>query len=301
MERPTRVEWPTVAVAVAIAAGFAGVLVAHESMPAVVVVGLLGVLSAWYNSLQHEVIHGHPTPWRSVNTAMAVVPLGLAVPFALYRDIHLAHHQADPLTAPDTDPESFYVSVETWRRCGPIRRAMLLAMRTLTGRMVLGPPVAAMRWWRGMAVSRSPRVVVRGLTHLAGVVVVLLVVARSGLPVWMYVVGVAWWGGALSLLRSFVEHRLSETGTRSAVVRAGWFFSLLFLNNNLHHTHHARPGVPWFELPALHARMGSDELAAAGAGLYAGYGEVVRRYLFRPFDRVMVPSTPAAVSVESGR
>ena len=277
------------AVAVAIAAGFAAVLAAHESMPTLVVVALLAVLGAWYNSLQHEVIHGHPTPWRSVNTAMAALPLGLVVPFTVYRDIHLAHHRADPLTAPDTDPESFYVSVETWRRCGAVRRAMLLAMRTLTGRMVLGPPVAALGWWRRMTVTRA-------VTHLAGVALVLVVVAASGLPVWLYVVGVAWCGGALSLLRSFVEHRLPDAGTRSAVVHAGWFFSLLFLNNNLHHTHHARPGVPWFELPALHARLDADRLAAAGAGLYTGYGEIARRYLFRPFDRVIVPSDPEGVT-----
>jgi fatty acid desaturase len=272
-----------VAVAVAIAGGFAAVLAAYESLPTVVVVALLAILGAWYNSLQHEVIHGHPTPWRSVNTAMATVPLGLVVPFAVYRDSHLTHHRADPLTSPDTDPESFYVSVETWRRCGPVRRATLLAMRTLAGRLVLGPLVAATRWWRSMSVTRAA-------AHLAGVAVVLAVVAASGLPLWIYVVGVAWCGGALSLLRSFVEHRLPEAGTRSAIVHAGWFFSLLFLNNNLHHTHHARPGVPWFELPGLNTRLDADRLAAAGAGLYTGYGEIARRYLFRPFDTVVVPS-----------
>jgi fatty acid desaturase len=286
-----------VAVAVAIAGGFAAVLAAHESMPTVVVLALLAVLGAWYNSLQHEVIHGHPTPWRSVNTAMAALPIGLVVPFAVYRDVHLAHHRADPLTSPDADPESFYVSVETWRRCGPVRRAALLAMRTLAGRLVLGPLVAAMRWWRSMALARSPRIGVCAVTHLAGVAVVLGVVAAAGLPMWIYVVGVAWCGGALSLLRSFVEHRLPEAGTRSAVVQTGWFFSLLFLNNNLHHTHHARPGVPWFELPRAHARLDADRVAAAGAGLYAGYGEIARRYLFRPFDRVVVPSTPEGTAV----
>jgi fatty acid desaturase len=283
------VEWPTVAVALAIAGGFAAVLAAHESIPTVVVVALLAVLGAWYNSLQHEVIHGHPTPWRAVNTAMATLPIGLVVPFAVYRDSHLAHHRADPLTSPDTDPESFYVSVETWRRCGPVRRATLLALRTLAGRLVLGPLVATMRWWRGMVVTRSRRVVFCAVTHIAGVAVVLVVVAASGLPVWTYIVGVAWCGGALSLLRSFVEHRLSDQGTRSAVVHAGWFFSLLFLNNNLHHTHHARPGVPWFELPGLHARLDADRIAAVGAGLYTGYAEIARRYLVRPFDRVVVP------------
>lgn len=287
-------EWPTVAVATAIAAGFAAVLAGHESLPTLIVIGVLALLGAWYNSLQHEVIHGHPTPWAGVNTALATAPLGLVVPFAVYREIHLAHHRADPLTDPDLDPESFYVSAETWERCGPIRRAGLRAMRTLAGRLVLGPPAAAARWWARIVAVRSPIAVARVVAHVAAVALVLLVVRASGLPIWVYVVGVVWCGGALSLLRSFVEHRRTETGTPSAVVRAGWFFSLLFLNNNLHHTHHVRPGVPWYALPDVHAHLDADRIAAAGAGLYAGYGEIGRRYLFRPFDDLVVP--PAAAT-----
>ncbi len=62
--------------------------------------------------------------------------------------------------------------------------------------------------------------------------------------------------------------------------------ALLYLNNNLHHTHHERPGVAWYELPAVHRQMGSDAIAAVGAGLYrGGYTEVARRNMFRPFER----------------
>jgi fatty acid desaturase len=280
------------AVAVAIAAGFAGVLTGHESLPTAVVIGALALLGAWYNSLQHEVIHGHPTPWTGVNAALATAPLGLVVPFAVYREIHLAHH-------PDLDPESFYVSAATWERCGPIRRAGLRAMRTLAGRLVLGPPAAAARWWGRIVADRSPPAVARLFTHVAAVALVLLAVRASGLPIWVYLVGVVWCGGALSLLRSFVEHRRTESGTPSAVVRAGWFFSLLFLNNNLHHTHHVRPGVPWYALPDVHSRLDGVRAAAEGAGLYRGYKEVGRRYLFRPFDDLVVPPTASTTVITS--
>ena len=67
------------------------------------------------------------------------------------------------------------------------------------------------------------------------------------------------------------------------MVSAGPVMSLLFLNNNLHHTHHARPGVPWYGLPGRPLALDGDG-APRGAGLYAGYGDVARRYLFRPFD-----------------
>jgi fatty acid desaturase len=286
-----------VGVAVAIAAGFAVVLAGHESVPTPVVVGALALLGAWYNSLQHEVIHGHPTPWRIVNTALAAPPLGLVVPFGLYREIHLAHHRADPLTDPDLDPESFYVSPATWSRCGPVRRAGLRAMQTLAGRMVLGPPVSAVRWWGRIVSARNPAA--RIATHVSAVALILLGVRASGLAVWVYVVAVAWGGGALSLLRSFAEHRRADAGSPSAVVHAGWFFSLLFRNNNLHHTHHARPGVPWYGLPDVHARLDGDRAAAAGAGLYRGYGEIGRRYLFRPFDELVARPAGEATALTS--
>jgi fatty acid desaturase len=272
------------AVTMAIYAGFAAVLVWHDALPTVVVLVALAVLGAWYNSLQHEVVHGHPTPWRGVNTALAAAPIGLVVPFGVYRETHLAHHRADPLTDPDRDPESFYVSPATWARYGPLRRGAALVMQTLAGRAVFGPPVGAVRWWRRIVAVRSTADVARIVAHLAAVSLVLLVVHASGLSMWVYIAGVAWAGGALSLLRSFAEHRAQDDGTRSAVVRAGWFFSLLFLNNNLHHTHHTRPGVPWYELPDVHRELDADRAAAAGAGWYRGYGEVARRYLVRPFD-----------------
>jgi fatty acid desaturase len=171
--------------------------------------------------------------------------------------------------------------------------------------MVLGPLVQAGACWAGLAddARRSPRGALRLLTHLGGVAVVLLVVDAAGIALWVYVVGVAWVGGALSLLRSFAEHRWTASGTRSAVVNAGPAMSLLYLNNNLHHTHHQRPGVAWFRLPVEHRRLDASTEAARGAGAYAGYGDVVRRYLFRAFDAPVVTSTaspsPVGASVAS--
>ena len=242
---PQRVEWPTVAVAVTIWGGGAAVLAVHEHLPTPLTILILGVLAAWYGSLQHEVIHGHPTPWRSVNVALAGAPLGLVVPFSTYRATHLAHHRAPELTEPGLDPESFHVSAATWDRCGPLRRTALRVLRTLAGRMILGPAVQAATCWTGLAddARKSPGGAIRLLTHLGGVAVVLLIVDAAGMAPWVYVVGVAWVGGALSLLRSFAEHRWTASGTRSAVVHAGPAMALLYLNNNLHHTHHERPGV----------------------------------------------------------
>jgi fatty acid desaturase len=287
---PDRVEWPTVVVAAAIAVGFGAVLVAHEHLPLAVELAALALHGAWYNSLQHEVIHGHPTPWAGVNTALAAAPLGLVVPFSVYRRTHLEHHAAPHLTDPLTDPESFRVPDDVWARSGPLRRRLLRVSGTLAGRMALGPPSTAVRLWGGAVVARRD-----ALVHAAGVAAVVLAVWVSGLPLWVYALGVAWLGGSLSLLRSFAEHRLPPEGTASAVVRTGPLLSVLFLNNNLHYTHHARPGLPWYRLPAAHRALDGDRAAAAGAGLYDGYGEVARRYLFRPLDGTQ-PFTPRDVA-----
>jgi fatty acid desaturase len=289
---PTRVEWPTLGVAGCLAIGFGALLVWHDRLPAAAVVAGLAVLAAWYNSLQHEVIHGHPTPWRALNIGLVSLPLGLVVPFSWYRRTHLQHHRDEQLTDPDLDPESFYVSPAEWAVSGPVRRAVLWTLRTLPGRMLLGPPVLAGRLLVAAATMLRERplaTAARLARHLAGVAAVLGLVAASGLDVRLYVVAAAWLGWSISLLRSFAEHRYVDAGARSAVVRAGPAASLLFLNNNLHLTHHLRPGVPWYELPALHERLGADALAASGAGLYSGYGEVARRFLVRPFCQPVHP------------
>ena len=290
-----RIEWPTIGVAAVIGTGFVAVLAGHERIPLLVELALLAVLGAWYNSLQHEVIHGHPTPWAALNTAFGIAPLGLVVPFAAYRESHLAHHRDEHLTLPGADPESFYLAPATWQRYGVVRSVVPRAMRTLAGRLVLGPLVAAVRCWSQLAASLpTRRGAARVAGHLIGIAAVVVIVEASGLPVWVYVVGVAWGGGALSLLRSFAEHRVVDHGTQSAVVSAGRVMSLLYLNNNLHHSHHARPWVPWYELPRVHAELDADRLAAEGAGLYAGYGDIARRYLLRQFGSVAHPAIEQA-------
>jgi fatty acid desaturase len=113
--------------------------------------------------------------------------------------------------------------------------------------------------------------------------------------VWEYLVGFVVMGQSLTLLRSFVEHCAVADGTRSAVVKAGPVMSLMYLNNNLHHTHHAQPSTPWYSLPDLHRAMDSDQSAAVGAGLYSrGYLEVARRNFVKPFCQPDHPLSPGA-------
>lgn len=283
------IEWPTLAVAVAIWSGFAATLRWHDRLPAAAAIAVLGVLAAWYGSLQHEVIHGHPTAWRAFNIALVAAPVGLAYPFAWYRYTHLRHHREELLTHPDLDPESTYVSAERWATFGPARRALHWALRTAAGRMALYPIVSTLTTWRAFRPWARRDAAVVALRHAVGVAVVLAVVGATGMPLWQFAVGTAWVGSGLTSLRSFAEHRAGGIGHRTAVVRSGWFFSLLYLNNNLHVAHHHRPGLAWYRLPALHAEIGGDDIAAAGAGWYRGYASLVARHLIRPVSEPVHP------------
>ncbi len=120
-----------------------------------------------------------------------------------------------------------------------------------------------------------------------------LIIGVAGLPAVEAIIGLFYGRLVCTGLRTFAEHRWVPDGSLSAVVHAGPLASLLFLNNNLHHTHHALPGVAWFRLPTEHRRLGSDGLAAAGAGLYpGGYLELWRRFGVRSFCRPVHPAQP---------
>lgn len=284
---PSRVEWPTVVVAIGIWTLWAALVFAHRSIPWPVSVVGLAIAGGWYMSLQHEVIHGHPTPWRAANLLLAAWPIHLWLPYQEYRDSHLEHHEIE-LTVPGVDPESYYVSPQDWARSGRLRRTFLKINRTYMGRVIVGPLVRVPTYVAGQLRRATGDRVHRRiwLVHLvAAVVVGWLVFGVAGMPVWEYLVGFVWLGLSLTYTRSFLEHRaVADPAQRTAFVQSGRLFGLLFLFNNLHVTHHARPGVAWYRLPELSEELGSAEIARQGAGYYRTYREVIRRYAFRPFD-----------------
>ncbi len=254
-----------------------------------------GWLVAWHGSFQHEALHGHPgrRPW--LNTLLAIFPLGLWMPYEIYRESHLAHHAAPALTDPLDDPESFYAGRARWGSMGRYRRMVLVANNTLAGRMILGPWLAVFAFWR----REAARLLAGDFSHArtwamhvalcAGVFA--WVVGVCGMPAWRYVLLFAWPGLSLTLLRSFLEHRPATVqDRRTAIVEAGPLMSLLFLNNNLHAAHHEHPEIPWWRLPGLYRAERGAILKRNGGYLFAGgYAEIARRYAFRPKDTPVHP------------
>jgi fatty acid desaturase len=280
---------PSWLVALAVYGGFGLITWHYAALPWWLVLPAGGAMIAWHGSLQHEAVHGQLAPWRWLNDLPAWPPLNLWLPFAIYRSSHRAHHHFEILTEPWRDPESFYVDRATWRRLpGPVR-LVLRAHNTLLGRLLLGPflVIGQFLWAELGALARGDRRHLGiWLWHVPGVALVLLwAIGVCGIPLWHYVVLLVLPGASLTLVRSFAEHKAAHTPyERTAVVEAGRFFALLFLNNNLHFAHHKRPDLPWHALPGYYRARRKELLEENGGLLYRGYREVLRRFFLRPVD-----------------
>jgi fatty acid desaturase len=245
-------------------------------------------LVAWHGSLQHEIMHGHPTPHTGFNAALAAVPLSLWIPFAIYRDSHLEHHVTPALTSPFDDPESYYVDAARWRRLGRPARAILTFNNTLLGRLTVGPALVVGGFWWGEArrlTSGDFRYAAVWFRHCAGVAVVLTWVVWCRIPILEYALLFAYPGLSLTLLRSYLEHRPADRQQhRTAIVEGDLLTRLLFLNLNFHAVHHDLPGLPWYALPAAFEAGREAVLAGNGGYFFPGYGTIARRFLLRPKD-----------------
>ena len=248
---------------------------------------------AFHSSLQHEILHGHPTRNAALNEALVFPALGLFIPYRRFRDLHLRHHNDDRLTDPYDDPESFYAPQERWHRSCGIMRALLTFNATFAGRMIIGPGLAMWGFWSSEARllrAGAPGVRDAWARHVLGSAPVVLAVWASGVPLWAYLICVCYPAIAIVMVRSYIEHRAhTDTQARTAVVEAGWFWRIMFLNNNYHAIHHERPSLAWYLLPAYWRSRRSDYLARNQNYLVKGYGEVVRRWLIRPREPVVHP------------
>jgi hypothetical protein len=73
MQKQTSIEWPTVALATFIYSSWLALTFLHALLPVWLLVPVGSWLIAWHSSLQHELLHGHPTRSQSVNRAIGLV------------------------------------------------------------------------------------------------------------------------------------------------------------------------------------------------------------------------------------
>ena len=280
-------EWRTIAVIVAVYGLTILTAMRHEVLTPWLTIPFLSVLGAWHLSMQHETIHGHPFRRQWINDVIGSIPVTLWIPYLCFKRDHIEHHHSD-LTHPGLDNESYYVSPEAWASAGPIRRAAYWANRTILFRMFVWTIVSTVTYlWAQI------RLMLRGnkqtwfamAAHVVGLVaVVYFVRSVAGMPLWQFALGTTYGGRILNAIRPFPEHKYQAgVETRTAMVMAGPFMSLLMLNNNLHVAHHEQPGVAWYEVPNLSARVNAVERAREAGLLYeGGYAEVFRKFSFKP-------------------
>lgn len=288
------IEWPTFALILAIYAGWLALTWFHADIAFLIWLPLAMCLGTLWGSLQHEILHGHPTRNRALNTALATPPFWLWLPFERFRQTHLRHHHDERLTDPLDDPESRYWDHKAWQSLSPMAQRLVTLQGTLLGRLTIGP-----FWSIGIFLCDEARVVMSGdrnrravwLWHGVWVCLTLLwVLAVCDMPLWRYLLGFVIAPTALTFVRSFAEHKATDTiEKRTAIVENAWILGGLFLFNNLHFVHHSNPRLPWYKLPTFYKRHRERLLVENGGFIYQGYSDVFRRFFWSAHDTTLHP------------
>jgi fatty acid desaturase len=295
IEGNAKLEWPTIGLFALIYLSFAVLIVFHASFPLWLWLALAAWTSAWWGSLQHEALHGHPTRLGWLNHALATPPFWLWLPFARYRQTHLKHHRDERLTDPLDDPESRYKCPDEWRELGPVGQTIVRWQTTLLGRLVIGPFWSIGVFWfqDALSIKAGDRALAKiWLWHALWVTCVLaLAIGVAGMPLWQYLLGFVYFGTSVALIRSFAEHKAEiEVEKRTAIVERSPILGLLFLHNNLHAAHHKWPTLAWYRLPKVY-QQNREALIRENNGLvYNGYLDVFRRFFLRSYDQPVHPT-----------
>lgn len=275
-----RLELPTWLLIAVIYGGWFGTVALWRQLGPWLGTPLLIIFTSWYMSLQHELIHGHPTRHGWLNALFGLLPLAVWYPYAVYRDTHLAHHRDESLTLPGIDPESYY------SRSLPgtaLARGLRRWRDTAPGRLLLGP---GWGWLAtvGAALRSGQRqqLLVWG-SHLLLLGLLLLWLRQAGIAPWYYLLCIAYPALALAMVRSFYEHRAQpEVTTRSVLNEAAWPWRLLFLNLNYHLVHHLHPGLPWYCLRQAYLAERQHYRQLSGDFVEQGYLQLLWRHRHRP-------------------
>ena len=284
-----RTEWPTWLLLIGVYLGWFAVVLASPRLglwPSTVL--LIPIVTLWM-SLQHELLHGHPTRFVWLNKLMGYAPFAVWYPYTLYRDSHLLHHRDEDLTLPGVDPESRYFGQQDWQRRSALERGVHYLNKTVPGRLLLGAPLALFGLVReeGRRLRRGDRQAwLMWLSHgTLTLLMLVFIVHYSIIPTWHYLLLISVPALSVGALRSFYEHRPSALPHQRTVLNeAGWPWRWLFLNLNLHLVHHDLPKLPWYFLPRVYRARREAWLARSGGYLVKGYGELARQHALKVVD-----------------
>jgi fatty acid desaturase len=296
MGKTLRIEWPTLSLILACYGAWFALALRGQDWNPLLWIAATSAVTALYWSLVHEAIHGHPTASNWVNLALVYVPIGWIYSVGRFQDGHLEHHETGALTDPFDDTESWYLAKRDWNRLPAPSRALLSFNNTVLGRLTVGPVITL---WRmvatdlGLAIRPGPkrlRVRIAWLAHVPGVVLLAWFLSHhSAVPAWQFAAA-AHGGAAIILIRTFLEHQASPNeGERTVIVEDKGPLAFLFLFNNLHFVHHARPSLAWYRLPGFYAANRDKFLARNNGYAYRSYLDVFRRHFLKAKEPVPHP------------
>lgn len=263
----------------------------HSSIPTLALFLLGGFTIAWFGSVQHELIHDHPSRYTWLNEMLGFPPLNPFLPFKIYKESHILHHQSKPLTMPGEDTESYYLDYYQWENSNRLTKSFWIIYQTFVGRMIFGPVVTTGQFLKEeLGLAMRPSRLFTWVIHLLGCLVLLQYLIWIELPFWKYLICFVYPGVSLTMMRSYAEHRPAENPMeQSILINAHPFFRLLYLDNNLHLVHHHHQSEPWWRLRQIFEANREEYIKASNGFYYEGYWEIVRKYLFTPRDNPVHP------------
>lgn len=213
--------------------------------------------------LAHESVHNLFTRKHSIDRWIGFL-CGLPVIFSAgaYRVMHHEHHKH--VRSPN-DPDD----IENVTRSSRLL-ALVYVTILLVGvyAYIVQVPAQAIKNSRGME-----RVGV--VAECVGIVFAValawtLVPAAVMVEAWLIPLLVA---GMIANMRGIAEHGMTTGGNEfsdTRTVMTNPVLSFMMCNINYHLEHHLYPGVPWYNLPKVHALL-QDEYRAAGSSVYSSY------------------------------
>ena len=293
--RGRSVEWPTFAL-LALCYGLFGTASYFASdIGYVVAFPLMAVAIALHSSLQHEVLHGHPTRNAAINEALVFIPLPSFHPYRRFKVLHLRHHHDERLTDPYDDPESYYVAAGDYRCVSPFMRLLLNVNNTLGGRLVIGPLLMILAFALSefqLIRSGDRKVIDAWLRHLVGFILLAMWLQFvCAIPLWLYLAVPVYLGMSLIAVRTFCEHRWEHAvDGRTIIVENSRVLNWLFLNNNLHLVHHKLPALAWYKLPSAYRARRAEWIAMNNGYVFSSYFDIARQWLLRRKEPVVHPA-----------
>ncbi|HJQ55410.1 MAG TPA: fatty acid desaturase [Vineibacter sp.] len=279
------------------------VVLPYSGVAAAALLGVAVLLMPLHGALLHEAVHGRLLAGERANRLIGrLLAVTGGVGFEIVRYGHLAHHRYNrhALDRPDVLEGDRPLAARIGYYFGLLGGIYLVevasTLLSLLPRWVLIPRIGRL----AASGEASVVAVIDGMQRAVGDVRLdraridcLCMLALYGVAFWLY--GTAWplllaLIAARALIVSVLDnapHYGTPLGTNAPVynLRLPRWAALLILNQNLHGTHHRRPGIPWQALPGA--------FAAGDKGYDSAYATAVLRQFRGPR-----PAAPAIVPAE---